>query len=107
MALFQDISVDLGKISVSLRHALFHTDNFDNRQYAYEKDVWLAFSIPSLSGVGVRNYLLIQYDLNKTFSIWLKYTRLRYPHQDEIGSGVDMIESSSKNDLKFQLRIRL
>ncbi|MDZ7646332.1 MAG: hypothetical protein U5K54_03635 [Cytophagales bacterium] len=38
---------------------------YDNRLYVYEKDVWLAFTFPAYYGVGVRNYLLVQYAFTK------------------------------------------
>lgn len=102
VALLQDISVTIGKLQVTARHALFDTDDFDNRQYVYENDVWLAFSLPAYEGKGVRNYVLLEYKVNGHLSLWLRYARTRYTDREEIGSGMDEIEGNTKNDLKFQ-----
>jgi hypothetical protein len=60
-AIMQDVQVDTGKLKVSTRFALFDTEDYDNRQYAYEKDVLYAFSLPAYNGRGTRQYLLLQY----------------------------------------------
>ncbi len=107
MILLQDLTWNLGKFSISGRYALFDTDDYDNRLYVYEKDVWLAFSFPAYYGVGVRNYLLFQYSISKKVDIWLRWANVRYTDRVTIGSGSDTIEGNIRNDVKFQTRIRL
>jgi hypothetical protein len=102
LAVLQDMSVSVGKFQVTARHALFDTDDFDNRQYVYENDVWLAFSLPAYEGTGVRNYLLIEYKISKKTGLWLRYSRTRFTDREEIGTGSELIEGNTKNDLKFQ-----
>lgn len=107
MILLQDITWNSGKISISGRYALFDTDDYDNRLYVYEKDVWMAFSFPAYYGIGVRNYLLIQYSISKNSDIWLRWAHVRLTDRDTIGSGSETIEGNIRNDVKFQVRIRL
>ena len=107
VALIQDISVDFGRFGCSARHALFDTDDFDNRQYAYEQDVWLAYSLPAYDGKGVRNFIVLEYKMSKAVTFWLRYSRTRYEDREEIGTGVDKIEGNTKNDIKFQVRFKL
>lgn len=106
MALVQDISYDLGKLTITGRYALFDTEDYDNRQYVYERDVWLAYSLPAYSGVGVRNYLLAEYTVNKHFSFWIRLAHTRFTDREEIGSGADAIEGDTKNDIRIQARIK-
>lgn len=105
-AIVQDVNLDLGKISISTRYALFDTDDYDNRQYVYERDVWLAFSFPAYYGVGVRNYVLLQYKLTRKIDLWVRWAQTRFIDRDKIGSGNEQINGNTKNDLKFQARIR-
>ena len=105
MALLQDISVDIGKFQLTARYAITDTDDYDNRQYVYENDVWLAYSMPAYSGVGTRKMVLAEYKVNRFLSIWLRFASTRFPHEEKIGSGLDMIGTNIKNDVKFQLRI--
>ncbi|MBX2965937.1 MAG: helix-hairpin-helix domain-containing protein [Cyclobacteriaceae bacterium] len=107
MVLLQDVSLNINKLSFTARYALFDTDDYDNRQYIFERDVWLAFSMPALSGTGIRNYVLVQYDVNKKLTCWVRYAHIRYTDREEIGNGVDTIESDMRNDIKLQLRYRI
>jgi hypothetical protein len=104
MALTQDLSFSVGKLQVSARYALFDTDDFDNRQYVYENDVWLAYSLPAYFGTGVRSYVLLEYKLTRQVSLWARYARMRYTDRTQTGSGADLIDSNITNDFKFQVK---
>ena len=106
MVLMQDIRFNMRKFEVTARYALFDTDDYDNRQYVYENDVWLAFSLPAYYGKGVRRYILLEYKLNSYISFWFRYADTRYTDRDSIGSGVDETDGNVRSDLKFQTRIK-
>jgi hypothetical protein len=105
--LLQDVSYELGRLSFTGRYALFDTDDYDNRIYVYERDAWLAFTFPSYYGKGVRQYLMLQYKLNKQIDIWLRWGQTHYSNTTTVGSGGEMITGDTRNDVKFQARIRL
>lgn len=106
MVLLQDASYTLGRFQCSVRHAVFDTDDYENRNYVYENDAWMSFSLPAYDGVGLRNYVLLEYKVNKTLSLWLRYARTRYIDRSEIGSGVEMIAGNTRKDIKFQALIK-
>ncbi|MEJ7644348.1 MAG: helix-hairpin-helix domain-containing protein [Chryseolinea sp.] len=100
----QDISVNLGRFQVGGRYALFETDDYDNRQYAYENDVLLAYSMPALYGTGVRKVFMVRYKLSRSISIWMRYATTRQINNpDKAGNAT---EGSLKKDLKFQVKIQ-
>ena len=105
MALVQDISAEIGKLQITARYAITDTDDYDNRQYVYENDVWLAYSMPAYSGVATRKILLVEYKLNRYLCVWIRFASTRFPTEKKIGSGLDAIGTNIKNDVKFQLRI--
>ena len=105
MALLQDVQFDLGNIKFTARYAVFDTDDYDNRQYAYENDVLLAYSLPAYHGIGVRRVAMVEYKLNRHVTFWLRYANTRYPHEEKIGTGPDTVAGNTKNDVKFQVRI--
>jgi len=107
MVVLQDVTWSRGKVSISGRYALFDTDDYDNRMYVYERDVWLAFSFPAYYGVGIRNYLLIQYTVSKKVDLWFRWAHVRYTDRNTIGSGGETIDGNTRNDLKLQARIRI
>lgn len=105
-ALVQDATYDRGRWSLSGRVALFSTDNYDSRQYVYERDVLYAFSFPAYFDRGVRHYLLARYSANKHLDIWLRYARTDLTNQPDIGSDLDLIAAPHKTELTAQARWR-
>lgn len=105
-AIIQDVEVNLGKIKINTRFALFDTDDYDNRQYAYEKDVLYAFSIPAYSDRGTRNYILVQYQLNKKIDCWMRYARTQLRNEKTMGSGLEEINQPHKSEVKLQVRYK-
>lgn len=103
-AVAQDILFDFRRIKVSARYCLFDTDDYDNRQYVYEKDVLYAISFPALNGRGSRAYLILQLKSGKQTDLWLRYSMTHYPGQSAIGSGWDEIEGDTLREIKFQIR---
>ncbi len=106
LALVQDMNVDLRKWSLSTRFSLFDADDYDNRQYLYERDVWLAYSYPAYYGRGYRAYALVGYSVNELMDLYVRYGYTRYANRGETGSGVDRIEGSERNEVKLQIRLR-
>lgn len=55
-------------VSAALRYALFDTDDYDSRVYAFENDLFAAVSIPAFSGRGSRWYVNLHWRVND----WLR-----------------------------------
>lgn len=55
-------------LTATVRYAVYDTDNFDTRVFAFETDLFSAISIPALSGRGSRAYLNLSWRVNK----WLR-----------------------------------
>ncbi|MHC2993662.1 hypothetical protein OB13_19540 [Pontibacter sp. HJ8] len=102
----QDINLNFNKIRLSTRYAIFDTDNYDTRQYAFERDVLYAFSIPAFSGRGTRMYALLQFRPLRKLDVWIKYGLTHYRNQKTIGSGLETIEGPRRSDVKAQVRYR-
>jgi hypothetical protein len=92
--------------ALTFRYALFDTDGFDSRIYAYENDVLYAFSFPFYSDKGSRVYLLARYRLNRNIDLYARLAQTFYTNRHEIGSGMDLIEGNTRTEIKAQLRVR-
>ena len=103
-AIQQDLSADWEKFRLSGRIALFDTEDYENRQYIYEKNVLWAFSIPNYSGQGMRYYLLGQYNLSKKLTFWGRWARTSFTDRDVIGSGLQTIQGNKISETTFQVR---
>ena len=105
--LFQDILFHPlnSPVSFGLRYALFDTDDYDTRIYAYENDVLFSYSIPAMQGKGERMYLNMHYRLSRLFEIWLRYATTTYSKENP-DSEVPLGVKEPKKDLKIQIRFR-
>ncbi len=89
------------------RLALFQTDDYDSRIYAYENDLVYNFSIPPYFGQGMRTYLNLRYTGIRNLSIEARIANTKFFNQDGIGSGNDMIEGNNRTDIRIQLIYRI
>lgn len=105
-AMMQDLYLTLWQLKISMRMAIFDTDDYENRQYAYERDVLYAFSIPAYYGRGVRQFILLQYGLGRNIDLYGRIARTTYRDRKSIGSGLESIEGNQKTDIKLQVRIK-
>lgn len=104
---FQDLKYRLNKIPLSIygRYAIFDTDNYDARIYAYENDLLGVFSIPSYYYQGIRTYLMLKYDIGN-LELWLRWDIFSYANRDTISSGLEEIQGSERTTVKLQLKWR-
>ena len=93
-------------LKLSARYAIFDTDNYDTRLYAYENDLLYVFSIPSYFYKGMRTYLMLKYDFGENIDFWARWGLFSYANEDGISSGLETIYGSKKSDIKLQLKIR-
>jgi hypothetical protein len=96
----------MSKFSGNVRLQFFQTDDYNNRLYTYESDVLYNFSIPVFYGTGYKYYVNLNYDVSKKISFWGKFARTIYPDQHTIGSGLDLINSNHKTEVKLQMMYR-
>jgi hypothetical protein len=94
-------------LSVSLRYALFQTDSYDSRIYAYESDMPGAYSILSNYYRGSRFYILLDYNLTRKIEIWVRYSQTYYDNKSVISSGsLTEIQGNTKSEIKAQVRFK-
>ncbi len=93
-------------LAVTVRCALFDTDGFNARIYAYEHDVLYAFSFPFYSDKGSRMYLLLKYRLHRQVDLYARLARTLYVNRNSSGSGLDLVEGNTRTEIKAQVRIR-
>ena len=88
--------------SLTFRYALFDTEDYDSRVYAYENDVLYSFSVPALYGKGMRVYLLGKWKPVSNLTLYARIGSTIYTDRDEISSGLTLIEGKHKTDLKVE-----
>jgi hypothetical protein len=106
--IYQDIFYNFKKVPLSLnmRYAVFDTDTYDSRIYAYESDLLYAFSIPAYYSKGTRFYFNLKYSISNYIDLWLRYSQTYFSDLDVISSGLNRINGNTKSEIKAQLRIK-
>jgi hypothetical protein len=102
----QDINFKYQKISIGGRITLFDTDDFNNRQYIYEKNVLYSFSIPFYQGKGTRIYLIGNFKLTRKITVWLRWARTTMRNTGHTGSGLNTIEGNTNTEITGQIRYK-
>jgi hypothetical protein len=105
---YQDIGVNLEKqgLDFKLRFAMFDTDTYDERLYAYENDISYTFTINSYYYRGCKGYIIIKWKY-RWFEIQGKISRLLFFNKNQISSGLELIDAPHKTEVKVQMLIKL
>ncbi|HEU4573760.1 MAG TPA: hypothetical protein VFS36_02060 [Chitinophagaceae bacterium] len=93
--------------SANMRVQYFETGSYASRIYAFERDVLYGYSIPVFYDKGFRYYVNVKWRPSPSVSCWFRWAGTVYQGKNVIGSGLDEIEGSSKNELKIQLLVYL
>ena len=93
-------------LSFSLRYALFDTDSYDSRIYAYENEVLYVYSIPAYYYRGSRMYLSARWRIVRGLDLWVRYGMWFYNNRDTFGSGLETTQGPIRSDIKIQLRYK-
>ncbi|MDB5257836.1 MAG: hypothetical protein JWM14_2531 [Chitinophagaceae bacterium] len=103
----QSINYRWSPFQCTAQISVFETASWDSRLYAYEPDLPMAFSIPALSGKGVRLCVTLTAKVWGKNEISFKATRIKYSGQKTIGSGYDEVQGNEQWEIKGQIRIFL
>ena len=106
--IYHDINYKPLKIplTLSFRYAMFETDSYDTRFYAYESDILYAFSIPAYYSKGTRTYITLKYSVSDKIDLWLNWGQFYFSDKNVISSGLTEIQGNHKSEVKAQIRIK-
>lgn len=83
--------------------ACFRTANSEIQINSYEKNILYAFSMPSFYGKGIRLAFSFRWSITKRLLLSAKWGYTRYADREQIGTGTEEIDGSSKMDLNALL----
>lgn len=89
-----------------VRYALFDTDGYDSRIYAYEHDVLYSFSVPAYYNRGSRFYLIFGYDITRWSDLTIRFAQTYFSDRETNGSSLNTIDGRTRSEIKVQLRAR-
>lgn len=92
-------------LQITLRYALFATDSYNSRIYAFENDMPYTYSIPAYYQRGSRVYCLLSYNLSRQMTCWLRYSQTFYDNLPVISPGAPTeINGNTKSEVKAEIR---
>ena len=94
-------------VTTETRLALFETDGFASRVFAYEYDVRGSFSVPAFQDRGERFYVLLRADVRDAWTVEAKYAVTSLRGTDSIGSGLDEVTGDRLREVRLQVRVRI
>ena len=108
LLLYQDLQFHKpnGWLTFVGRFAMFDTETFDSRIYAYENDVLYFFNVPAYYGRGLRTFGMLKFDLGRNIDWWIRVSRTYFTDRDAIGTGLETIPEPHRTDLRMQFRFR-
>ena len=109
IVLIQDLLYRPNKLpfDIALRYAIFDTDGFDARLYAYEYNLQNVFSIPAYFNDGSRAYIMLHWEFLKVCDLWVRYAAFQFANEDGLGQGPEFIDGSTRSEFSMQLRIKI
>ena len=105
--LTQSISFKHYQFKLNAQLTIFESSSWDSRLYSYEPDVPMTFSIPALSGNGLRTCIVTTLKPIQKTEISLKLSHILYNRTNTIGSGNDEVKGNTQTEVKIQLRVFL
>ncbi len=93
-------------LTLSFRYALFDTDSYDTRIYAFENDLLYVYSAPAYSYRGSRFYAMVRYKLFRNTDVWLRLAQTHLDNRKTIGSGNEELEGSNRTEVKAMIRVK-
>ena len=109
-SLQQTASCNISKpnIRLALMAAYFNTDDYNSRIYLYEPSLYSSVSSGQYFGKGIHGVLAARWTSpNKHWMLEGKYSLHKHFDRTEIGSSLQTIYSSWKNDVSLQIRMQI
>ncbi|MDP2175765.1 MAG: hypothetical protein Q8K70_07645 [Bacteroidota bacterium] len=104
LLIFQDLIIKTNKNhSIIARYMYFESEDYNSRVYAFENDLLYTFSVPAFQNKGTRFYIMSKIKLNKSCTLWLRYSKTFYDNIESIGSSYDQINNHQLTNISFQL----
>lgn len=96
-----------GKQRADISLTYFHTDSYAARVYANEPSLLYTLGMTSLFYHGVKAIAMYSTNISSRLTLTCKFATTKYFNRDTIGTGLEMINASHKEDIQLQVRWKL
>lgn len=92
-------------VSFTSRFAIFRSEDFNSRLYAFENNLLYSFSIPAYFDQGVRAYINVRWKVFRGFVWEARFARTWINQAESIGSGQNEIEGNTRTEVATQIKL--
>ena len=96
-----------GKQRADISLTYFNTDSYASKVYTNEPSLLYTMGMTSLFYQGMKVVALYSTNVSSRLSLTCKLSATKYFNRDTIGTGLEMINASHKEDIQLQLRWKL
>ncbi|MBK7007234.1 MAG: hypothetical protein IPH36_00475 [Saprospiraceae bacterium] len=96
--LYQDIIYHpkSSPLSLTARMAIFQTDGYNSRIYAYENDLLYESALPFMAGIGRRGYFNLRYKFHKSITAEFRFAQTSYQNNHRFYPEINQSANSQK-----------
>ena len=96
-----------GKQRADISLTYFNTDSYASKVYTNEPSLLYTMGMTSLFYQGMKVVALYSTNVSSRLTLTCKFSATKYFNRDTIGTGLEMINASHKEDIQLQLRWKL
>ena len=96
-----------GRQRMDLMLTYFHTDSYAAKVYTTTPSLLYTFGMNALYGHGINAVALYSRSLSRHLSAICKFSVTKYFDRNTIGTGLELINASHKEDMQLQLRWKI
>lgn len=92
-------------LSFTSRFAIYNSDGYNARLYAYENNLLYSFSIPAYFEQGTRAYINVRWKVFRNLVWEARFARTWRYRAESIGSGQNEIDGNTQTELATQIKL--
>lgn len=93
-------------LSFTTRFAIYDTDGFAIRYYAYENNLLNNFSVPPYYNKGTRFYINVRYKGIRNMTIEVRYAQTYWQDQETVGSDLEVTDRPTRTQVSAQIKYK-
>lgn len=92
-------------LSFTSRFAIFNSEDFNSRLYAFENNLLYTFAIPAYFNQGTRAYINVRWKISRHLLWEARFARTWVNQAEEIGSGLNRIDGNTRTEIATQIKL--
>lgn len=93
-------------LSFTTRFAIYDTDGFAIRYYAFENGLLNSFSVPPYYNKGTRFYINVRYKGIRNLTVEARYAQTYWQDQETVGSGLEETDRTTRTQVSAQVKYK-